>query len=153
MESLSQTEIKEYSEAFSMYDDEGDGVIGLDKMGPILKSLGLEPFPTWLETLQQQRRDEGEDTVTYVEFLSLMADNKTTAQKAAQNENKRVTAIVEAFASFDTNDTGLVKNDDVRSALLTLGMTDGEITKMITHMDPDGTGQIKYMEYAEHIIL
>ena len=40
-----------------------------------------------------------------------MADNKTTAQKAAQNENKRVTAIVEAFASFDTNDTGLVKND------------------------------------------
>jgi len=152
MDTLSQQKITEYSEAFSMYDEEGEGQVKLDKMGPILQTLGLEPFPMWLQTLQRQRLDEGEDTVDYLEFLTLMATNQTSLQRVQVNETERIDALREAFAEFDVEYTGMINVENVRKTLLSVDMPEADVERLIALADPGSTGHIKYDEFAEQIV-
>eukprot|EP00992_Anisonema_acinus_P010469 TRINITY_DN6604_c1_g1_i1.p2 TRINITY_DN6604_c1_g1~~TRINITY_DN6604_c1_g1_i1.p2 ORF type:complete len:155 (+),score=60.19 TRINITY_DN6604_c1_g1_i1:76-540(+) len=152
MDQLSQAQIAEYSEAFSMFDDEGEGVIRLDKMGEVLQSLGMAPFPTWLETMQHQKQEEAEETVDYLEFLSLMGTAKTLQQTAGSHAAARARELRRAFRAFDTNLDGRAPVADVRKTLLAQGMAAGDVDRMLAEADPGDTGHVRYAEFVDLIV-
>ena len=58
-ETLSQQVLVEYSEAFSMYDFQGNGTVDVDKLDLVLKTLGVSVPSATLMALQQKKFEEG----------------------------------------------------------------------------------------------
>eukprot|EP01012_Entosiphon_sulcatum_P004735 TRINITY_DN11959_c0_g1_i1.p3 TRINITY_DN11959_c0_g1~~TRINITY_DN11959_c0_g1_i1.p3 ORF type:complete len:160 (-),score=48.22 TRINITY_DN11959_c0_g1_i1:102-581(-) len=151
VDQLRQDEIMEFSEAFSMYDDEGEGFIPVDRLGDVLKTLGLEPHPTMVEMLVSEKREEGEERLDFMEFLHLMATHKTGAKLASRQDRARMKELKKAFAAFDTKCTGVVATEEVKKALTSSGMGIAEIERFVQRADPQGTGKIDYKAFVSGI--
>lgn len=53
----------EYQDAFSLFDKKGDGMIGCDQVGEVLRALGLNPLTSEINRLLKEIDPDGECTV------------------------------------------------------------------------------------------
>lgn len=74
VEQLTEEQIKDFKERFSVYDKDGDGTIPTTDLGNVMRSLGRNPTDTELQNNMINREDAGGDgTINFQEFLSMMA--------------------------------------------------------------------------------
>ena len=90
-EQLSEDQIAEFREAFALFDKDHDGTISSNELETILKSLGQAPTKEDLKDMINEVDIDGNGTVDFEEFLSMMASkNKDTT---AEDEIKEVCEI------------------------------------------------------------
>eukprot|EP00906_Rhabdomonas_costata_P024484 RCo035183 len=149
---LSQAQIKEYSEAFAMFDEEGEGRVSIERLGEVLRSIGLRPELPWLETLKLKKLEEGESTVDYLEFLTLTSTSTTMGHQEQQALHKRVKALRKAFRSFDSVQAQTAPAIEVRDVMLRTGMPEDQVDRLLAAADPQGTGVIQYKDFVESVV-
>ncbi|KFU91634.1 Calmodulin [Chaetura pelagica] len=139
-EQLSEEKISELKEAFSLFDQDGDGRISSRELGTVLRSLGHNPSQAELRELLGDVGTEG--TVDFPEFLSLLA------RKRREPEGEE--EIREAFQVFDKEGSGWVSVEELRHVLTHLGekLTEQEVDEMLREADGDGDGRVKYEEFV-----
>ncbi|KAK2168373.1 hypothetical protein LSH36_17g04049 [Paralvinella palmiformis] len=120
---LTEEQIAEFKEAFSLFDKDGDGTITTKELGTVMRSLG-------------------NGTIDFPEFLTMMARK----MKDTDSEEE----IREAFRVFDKDGNGFISAAELRHVMTNLGekLTDEEVDEMIREADIDGDGQVNYEEFV-----
>ena len=135
-------QIAEFKEAFALFDKDGDGMIPTKELGTVMRSLGSNPTEAGLQDMINEVDAEGEGTMNFTEFLSLMA------RKIIDTDPEE--ELIEAFKTFDRDGNGFISSTDLRQVLTNLdeNLTDDEFNEMIREADLDGDGRINYKEFA-----
>ena len=139
---LNEEQIAEFKEAFALFDKDGDGSITTKELGTVMRSLGQNPTEAELQDMINEVDADGNGTIDFPEFLSLMARK----MKDTDTEEE----LVEAFKVFDRDGNGLISAAELRHVMTNLGekLTDEEVDEMIREADVDGDGHINYEEFV-----
>lgn len=74
VESLTEEQIREFKEAFNIFDKDGDGTISGKELGVVMRSLGQNPTEKQLDELINNLDKDASGTIDFGEFLSMMAN-------------------------------------------------------------------------------
>lgn len=142
MQGVTEEQMAEYKEAFSLFDKSGTGVISSRELGNLMKSLGQTPTEAELRDLVNEIDINGDGEIDFGEFVSLMA--RQVSDHDAEEE------LREAFKIFDRNEDGFISPSELRLVMTNLGekLTDEEIDDMIREADFDKDGVINYEEFV-----
>nr|KYP37963.1 Calmodulin [Cajanus cajan] len=166
---LTDDQIAEFKEAFSLFDKDGDdffcalifgfGIwfsffldiftivtfccITTKELGTVMRSLGQNPTEAELQDMINEVDADGNGTIDFPEFLNLMARK----MKDTDSEEE----LKEAFRVFDKDQNGFISAAELRHVMTNLGekLTDEEVDEMIREADVDGDGQINYEEFVK----
>jgi len=139
---LTEEQIAEFKEAFSLFDKDGDGTITSKELGTVMRSLGQNPTEAELQDMINEVDADGNGTIDFPEFLTMMARK----MKDTDSEEE----IREAFRVFDKDGNGFISAAELRHVMTNLGekLTDEEVDEMIREADIDGDGQVNYEEFV-----
>ncbi|XP_033018426.1 uncharacterized protein LOC117054078 [Lacerta agilis] len=139
---LTEEQLTEYKEAFSLFDKDGHGAITTKELGTVIRSLGHNPTEAELQGMINKVDANGSGTVDFAEFLSLMAKQS----RGSDSEEE----IREAFRVFDKDGNGYISTAELRHVMTNLGekLTDEEVDEMIKEADVDGDGRVNYEEFV-----
>ncbi|KAL2738861.1 calmodulin isoform X1 [Vespula squamosa] len=144
---LTEEQIAEFKEAFSLFDKDGDGTITTKELGTVMRSLGQNPTEAELQDMINEVDADGNGTIDFPEFLTMMARK----MKDTDSEEE----IREAFRVFDKDGNGFISAAELRHVMTNLGekLTDEEVDEMIREADIDGDGQVNYeVEIADEFL-
>lgn len=71
---LTESQIADFREAFSLFDKDGDGTISAKELGIVMRSLGQNPTEKELQELINRADDDASGTIDFHEFLIMMAN-------------------------------------------------------------------------------
>lgn len=86
VEFLTEEQITEFKEAFSVFDKNGDGNISAKELGIVMRSLGQNPTEKELDKLINDADKDGNGTIDFDEFLVMMANMLRVAPLTATME-------------------------------------------------------------------
>ncbi|KAL0627892.1 Calmodulin-like protein 3 [Plecturocebus cupreus] len=143
---LTEEQITEFKEAFSLFDKDGDGCITTRELGTVMRSLGQNPTEAELQDMMREIDQDGNGTVDFPEFLGMMA------RKMRDTDSEE--EIREAFRVFDKDGNGFVSASELRHIMTRLGekLSDEEVDEMIRAADTDGDGQVNYEEFVRMLV-
>ncbi|KAH9044347.1 EF-hand [Lactarius pseudohatsudake] len=146
-------QIQQFKEAFSLIDQDRDGLVGERDLKDTFASLGIVPSPEMMEELLTSRPGEGgvqpssENTrdrgINFAMFLTMMSEHLFEFDAEAE--------LLEAFSSFDESDLGTVKCDEMRKWLSETGdrMNQAEIDRFLKGSFTDRQGNFNYKEWVK----
>ncbi|KDE04550.1 calmodulin [Microbotryum lychnidis-dioicae p1A1 Lamole] len=142
MDQLSEEQVSEFKEAFSLFDKDGDGTITTRELGTVMRSLGQNPTEAELQDMITEVDADGNGQIDFPEFLTMMARK----MKDTDSEEE----ILEAFKVFDKDGNGSISSAELKHVMTNLGekLTEDEVAEMIREADADGDGQINYNEFC-----
>ena len=103
---LTEEQIAEFKEAFSLFDKDGDGTITTKELGTVMRSLGQNPTEAELQDMINEVDADGNGTIDFPEFLTMMARK----MKDTDTEEE----IREAFRVFDKDGNGFISAAELR---------------------------------------
>ena len=140
---LTEEQIAEFKEAFSLFDQDGDGTIATSRLGTVMRSLGQNPTEAELQDMLNEVDADRNGTIDFPEFLTMMARKM---QDVDSEEDLR-----EAFKVFDMDRDGFISPWELRHVMTNLGgeLTDEEAEEMFSNADIDGDGRISFEEFVK----
>lgn len=93
MEELSEEQIEEFKEAFSLFDPENKGYIQTKELGTVLRSLGIHATDEEKNEFIEKYDQEQEDNIYFHDFLEILI--KKIVETKPEDE------LQEAFNLFD----------------------------------------------------
>ncbi|ORY49126.1 calmodulin [Rhizoclosmatium globosum] len=140
-DTFTEQQVREFKEAFGLFDKDGDGRITAIELGTVMRSLGQHPTDAELKDLMNEVDEDRNGTIEFDEFLRLMA------RKLKDSDSEE--ELKSAFKVFDEDGNGFISADELRHVMANLGekLTEAEIEAMIRENDANGDGQIDYIEF------
>lgn len=140
---LSEDQIAEFKEAFSLFDKDGDGCITTKELGTVMRSLGQHPTEAELADMVREIDTDGNGQIDFNEFLNMMI----IKMKDVITEDE----IREAFLLFDNDGNGYISSAELRHVMTSLGetLTDEEVEELMNEADANNDGQIDYDEFVK----
>lgn len=111
-----------------------------------MRSLGQDPSDTSLKQMIAEVDSDGNGTIDFAEFLTLMA------RKMKNSDSKQ--EVLEAFKVFDKDGSGKISAEELRQVMTSLGekLTDKEVDEMMKEADTNGDGEIDYEEFISKFV-
>ena len=118
-EILSTAEIREFKEAFSLFNKSGDGVLTHVELGDLLRAVGSTPTDEELRTMVNAYDTTGKNQLNFPAFLQMMASLRP---ESLDNENN------ELFSMLSSGEE-VVSASSLRHVFTSLGekLTDEEV--------------------------
>ncbi len=138
--SLSDDQIAELKEAFSLFDANGDGSISAEELGQVIGKLGADPVSAdGLSDMIKEVDMTNSGDIDFTEFLQMMGRQAGDAKAEMST----------AFGLFDTDKDGYISASELKSLMTSLGekVGDGEIASIIAEHDKDNDGKISFLEF------
>ncbi|KAG5866331.1 hypothetical protein JTB14_029091 [Gonioctena quinquepunctata] len=149
--SVSKSQMKEFREAFRLFDKDGDGSITKEELGRVMRSLGQFARTEELQQMLQEVDIDGDGNVSFEEFVDIAwsagAGSDPDHVQSSEEEEKE---LRDAFRVFDKHNRGYITASDLRAVLQCLGedLSEEEIEDMIKEVDVDGDGRIDFYEFV-----
>ena len=103
---LTEEQIAEFKEAFSLFDKDGDGAISTKELGTVMRSLGQNPSEAELQDMIAEVDADGNGSIGFPEFLTMMA------RKSKDTDTEE--ELKEAFRVFDKDGNGFISAAELR---------------------------------------
>ncbi|KAF5287613.1 hypothetical protein FQA39_LY15816 [Lamprigera yunnana] len=148
---VSKSQMKEFREAFRLFDKDGDGSITKEELGRVMRSLGQFARTEELQQMLQEVDVDGDGNVSFEEFVEIAWTASAGADRdpviSIEQEEKE---LRDAFRVFDKHNRGYITASDLRAVLQCLGedLSEEEIEDMIKEVDVDGDGRIDFYEFV-----
>lgn len=142
---LSEDQISDFKEAFSLFDADADGNISPAELRNMMSSLGYDPSRREIEELINEANLGGTGALDFPEFVNFLG----RMMKVTKEED----VLQEAFRIFDRDQTGSINSSDLYRVLESVGekISEVEVEHMIQRADGDGNGKISYQDFAQLI--
>lgn len=139
--------LKDWREAFSMFDKNGDDLISAGELGTVMRNLGLNPTE---EDVQKMISDVDKDANGFVDFNEFVSMMLKFQESHVDPEEQ----YLEAFRVFDQDGNGFISPRELQSVMCNLGekLSEEEIKDMIQEADQDKDGQVNYAEFVKVMI-
>ncbi|KAL2195032.1 EF-hand protein [Corynascus similis CBS 632.67] len=150
-DSLTEEQVSEFKEAFSLFDKDGDGQITTKELGTVMRSLGQNPSESELQDMINEVDADNNGTIDFPEFLTMMARKmKDTDSEEEIREAFKIFGLISAQV-FDRDNNGFISAAELRHVMTSIGekLTDDEVDEMIREADQDGDGRIDYNEFVQ----
>ncbi|KAI0322181.1 EF-hand [Amylostereum chailletii] len=146
-------QIQQFKEAFSLIDQNRDGVISEQDLKETFASLGIVPSKAMMDELLSARPgghergmslEDGPDRgVNFAMFLTMMGERLFEFDSEGE--------LLDAFLSFDEDDSGSVRADDLRKWLSESGdrMDQREIDRFLKGSFLDRQGNFNYKDWVK----
>ncbi|EDO33580.1 predicted protein [Nematostella vectensis] len=143
---LTEEEIAEYKEAFSLFDKDGDGTVTTAELGTVMRNLGQNPTDEEIREMIKEVDEDGSGSIGFEEFLQLMS--KKTKGKSYEDE------LMAAFQIFDKDGNGSITVTELKEVLDSLGekLSEDEVGEMIKEADSDGDGTVNIEEFIKMMV-
>merc|ERR1712167_222092 len=130
---LSEKQLDEIREAFSLFDSDASGMIDIRELKAAMRALGFEVKNEELKKMVTDVDNDGNGTIEFVEFLGMM-----TAKMGEK-----------VFKLFDDDNTNKISFRNLARVAEELGenIDDEEPQDMINQADRDGDGEINIDEF------
>merc|ERR1711967_210895 len=134
-------QMEEIREAFGLFDADASGMIDVRELKAAMRALGFEVKNEELKKMVTDIDNDGNGTVEFVEFLSMMTGKM--GEKDTREDIEKV------FKLFDDDSTSKITFKNLARVAEELGETidDGELQDMINQADRDGDGAIYVDEF------
>ncbi|XP_074662119.1 calmodulin-alpha-like [Tubulanus polymorphus] len=146
---LTEEVIAELKEAFTLFDDDGDGHITRTELAQAMRTMGVSFSDNDLTEMIEEIDEDGNGTIDFSEFLNFMAIKLEEAQLSDE-------VLMEAFNMIDHGNKGYLDPGDLKTCLSLLehGMqlTSKEIESILREADLDQDGKITFQEFANIVI-
>mmetsp|Transcript_59918 Transcript_59918/g.95216 ORF Transcript_59918/g.95216 Transcript_59918/m.95216 type:complete len:153 (-) Transcript_59918:19-477(-) len=133
---LSDQELQEFKEAFSILDKSGKGRISISELRDFIRSLGqIDPTEDEVQTLIAKVDIEKKGSIDFPQFLKLMEMNAMDADKE----------VSKAFQLFESQDKS-ISVDQMQNVLQRLGenLSKEEIQDMINEIEQNNSGVLSF---------
>lgn len=143
---LSEIQISEFKETFSLFDKDGDGFITTMELGTTMRALGQNPTEAELSELVKELMAKGSSIIDFPEFLTLMA------RKMRDTEGE--SAIKNAFNVFDTTGSGFISAKDLKYVLTNIGeiLSDADIDELFRDAEVDPSEPVSYDDFVKMML-
>ncbi len=123
-------------------DADGDGIISIDELSMIMKSLGRRYSRKKLQEIISSADEDGNGTLEFPEVVSLMENH--TKKPNFLDQMRR------AFYHFDLDENGFISPEELRKVLQRMGVKLGklDILRIFRKVDTDRDGQISFKEFV-----
>uniref|UniRef100_G1M641 Calmodulin-like protein 4 n=3 Tax=Ailuropoda melanoleuca TaxID=9646 RepID=G1M641_AILME len=142
---LSQDQINEYKECFSLYDKEQRGKIKAADLMVVMRCLGASPTPGEVQRHLQIHGIDRDGELDFSTFLTIMH-----AQIKQEDPKKE---ILLAMLMADKEKKGYIMASELRSKLMKLGekLTHKEVDDIFREANIEPNGKVKYDEFIHKI--
>jgi len=142
-ENLTDEQIQEFREAFSLFDKDGNGRITIKELGVVMLNLGQNPTDNELQDMINEVDADGSGTIEFDEFVQMM--RKKSKDTNVEEEMRQ------AFKVFDQDGNGTISAQELKKVMQNLGenLSDEEIREMIKEADEDGDGEVNFDEFRK----
>lgn len=106
---LTEEQIAEFKEAFSLFDKDGDGTITTKELGTVMRSLGQNPTEAELADMINEVDADGNGTIDFPEFLTMMA------RKMKDTDSEVGVRVISTFSLFWYNPELLARSSSGQS--------------------------------------
>lgn len=139
---ITEEQIAEFKDAFSLFDSDNSGTITTAELGDVMRSLGQNPSEEDLQKMIDDVDQDGDGTIDFPEFLTMLV--RSMGDTDSHEE------VMEAFRILDHDGNGFISADELRAIMCNLGeeLTEDEINEIVQEADIDGDGQIDYEEFS-----
>lgn len=139
---LSEDQISEFKDAFSLFDKNGDNTIPSNTLGTVMRALGYNPTEAELHDLVQQ----DDDSISFNQFKQIMANK----MKDEDNEEE----LREAFRAFDKDGQGFISAIELKHVMTNLGekLKEEEVNELFSEAGIEMEGEINYEEFVTMIM-
>ncbi|ANZ75178.1 Calmodulin [Komagataella phaffii CBS 7435] len=143
---LSEAQISEFKEAFSLFDQDQDGKITSKELGIVMRSLGQTPTESELNDLIREIDSNTDGSIDFPEFLTMMARKMRDSDSQAE--------IFEAFRVFDKDGDGKIDKGELKHVLTSIGekLTEEEVDEMLREADTNNDGVIDIKEFSNLLV-
>jgi len=143
---LTRRQVKEFKDAFAIFDKDGGGSITTQELGDVMKSLGQKPTNAELDTMVREIDADGNGEIDFPEFLTMMLRK--------MNEGNPEKELMDVFMVFDKDGSGTISAEELRAAMKVIGekLTDDEIEDALKLADSGGDGEIDYDEFIQFVL-
>ncbi|XP_060767231.1 calmodulin-like protein 4a [Neoarius graeffei] len=144
---LSQTQINEFKECFSLYDKKRKGKIEAKDLITVMRSLGASPTFSEVDRHLQVNKIDKMGELDFSTFLTIM-------HRQTQQENPK-TEILEAMRMTDKQQKGYILASELRAKLTSLGekLTDKEVDELFKEANVGPDGKVDYEEFTRMVTL
>ncbi|XP_040081728.1 calmodulin-like protein 4 isoform X1 [Oryx dammah] len=144
---LSQDQINEYKECFSLYDKQQRGKIKATDLLMVMRCLGASPTPGEVQRHLQTHRIDRNGELDFSTFLTIMH------MQIKQEDPKK--EILLAMLMADKEKKGYIMASELRSKLMQLGekLTHKEVEDLFREADIEPNGKVKYDEFIQKLTI
>ncbi|KAM5292417.1 LOW QUALITY PROTEIN: calmodulin-like protein 4 [Ctenodactylus gundi] len=144
---LSQDQINEYKECFSLYDKQQRGKIKATDLLVAMRCLGASPTPGEVQRHLQTHGIDRHGELDFSTFLTMMH-----TQMKQEDPKKE---ILLAMLMADREKKGYIMASELRSKLTKMGekLTPNEVDELFKEANIEPNGQVKYDEFIQKITL
>eukprot|EP00656_Telonema_subtile_P001062 TRINITY_DN10507_c0_g1_i2.p1 TRINITY_DN10507_c0_g1~~TRINITY_DN10507_c0_g1_i2.p1 ORF type:complete len:169 (+),score=63.73 TRINITY_DN10507_c0_g1_i2:197-703(+) len=146
VQGLTDQQKAELTDAFSLFDSDGSGMIDATEMRLAMQALGFEVSDSDVGKLIKEMDKDGDATIDLEEFVLLMAEKMSNKDGKAD--------LLKGFKHFDSDKTGTISFKNIKKVADELGesMTDDEIRGVIDEANRDGTGAITERDFLRIMV-
>jgi len=145
MAGYSEDQIIDFQEAFTLFDNRGDGKISISQLGDVLRALGQNPTEAEVKKCcSQSKQDDRIGFDVFLPILQTISKNKCT--DTAED-------FIEGLRHFDKDGSGYISSAELRHLLTTLGekLTDDEVEQLLNGQE-DSQGNVHYEEFVRMVM-
>lgn len=134
---LTEETIKEFREAFALFDLNNDGNISAEELGTFMRKMGQKPKDNEIRKMIAEVDADGNGLIDFSEFVTLLARKMNNSDKDAE--------IKEAFDVYDKDRDGKISKNELLTVMRDLGsnLSEADIDRMILEADSNGDGEIR----------